>query len=472
VLKILSHCYEKKESRIANNYNITRNGSVGWIIRTNVNMGVSFAIIGSGPSGMYAADALIKNFPNCKIDVFDKIPMPFGLIRYGVAPDHFKTKNTARQFLRTLELNQVRYLGNIEIGKDISVNELEEHYNAVIFAIGAYNDRRLGIPGEELPGVYGACQFVGWYNAHPNFAEINPMLDGSNVAVIGIGNVALDICRVLSKTRAEMKGSDISSPALDIIQNMPIEEVHMFGRRGPVEAGFTPKELREVRNLERCSAIVTADQLPDVVEGNFEGRERGIKEKNLSILQELSNQNKAHKAVKMYFHFYASPVEILGEKRVEGIRLEHTEVRNGKAISTGRIFDVPCCSVVTAIGYQTNPPSGLPLDGMTIDNTDGWIRNNLYVVGWAKRGSSGTIPTNGPDSRIVVDKLTNNLNNNSTRVAKSGGDAIDKILIARSVRVVSITDVEKIKNAEIANSAADRPWEKFTTIDGMLAALD
>ena len=435
-------------------------------------MGVSFAIVGSGPSGMYAADALLKNFPNCKIDVFDKIPMPFGLIRYGVAPDHFKTKNTARQFLRTLELDQVRYLGNIEIGRDISVNELEEHYNAVIFAIGAYNDRKLGIPGEKLPGVYGACAFVGWYNAHPDFRDINPILDGANAAVIGIGNVALDVCRVLSKTRSEMKGSDISSPALDIIQNMPIKEVHMFGRRGPVEAGFTPKELGEVRNLERCSAIVADNQLPVSVEGNFEGREKGIKEKNLSILRELSNQDKPEKPVKMHFQFYTSPVEILGTKRVEGIRLERTVVNNGKAISTGETFDVPCCSVITAIGYQTKPPEGLPLDGVTIDNTDGWVRDNLYVVGWAKRGSSGTIPTNGPDSRNVIDILSENLNKNGTHTPRPGGKATDKLLSTRDVRVISINDVEKIKDAETANAAADHPWEKFTSIKDMLAVLD
>ena len=435
-------------------------------------MSLSFAIVGSGPSGMYAADALLKNFPDCKIDVFDKIPMPFGLIRYGVAPDHFKTKNTARQFLRTLELSQVRYLGNIEIGRDISVSELEENYDAVIFAIGAYNDRKLGIPGEELPGVYGACAFVGWYNAHPDFRDINPLLDGSKTAVVGIGNVALDICRVLTKTRAEMKGSDIASPALDIIQNMPIDAVHMFGRRGPVEAGFTPKELGEVRNLERCSAVVSADQLPLTVEGNFEGREKGIKEKNLVILRELANQNATKKPVKMHFQFYASPIEILGTKRVEGIRLERTEVSNGKAISTGEMFDVPCCSVITAIGYQTKPPEGLPLDGVTINNTQGWVRDNLYVVGWAKRGSSGTIPTNGPDSRNVIDLLTDNLNKNGFNTPKPGGEAVDKLLSIRNVRVVSVADVERIKDAETANAAKDRPWEKFTSIKEMLAVLD
>ena len=435
-------------------------------------MSVAFAIVGSGPSGMYAADALLKKFPSCKIDVFDKIPMPFGLIRYGVAPDHFKTKNTSRQFLRTLELDQVRYLGNVEIGRDISVHELQDNYNAVIFAIGAYNDRKLGVPGENLPGVYGACAFVGWYNAHPDFSNINPMLDGENVAVIGIGNVALDVCRVLSKSRSEMMGTDISSPALDIIQDMPLEEIHMFGRRGPVEAGFTPKELGEVRNLDRCSAIVAADQLPDCVEGDFEGREKGIKEKNLLILRELANQDASRKSIKMHFQFYASPVKILGKHRVEGIRMERTEVNNGKATLTGETFDVPCCSVITAIGYQTMPPDGIPLDGVSINNTRGWVRDNLYVVGWAKRGSSGTIPTNGPDSRNVIDLLTDNLNRGGTNKLKPGGEATDKLLSVRNVRVVSASDVERIKDAEIANATKNHPWEKFISIKEMLAVLD
>jgi NADPH-dependent glutamate synthase beta subunit-like oxidoreductase len=435
-------------------------------------MSASFAIVGSGPSGMYAADALLKNFPDCNVDVFDKIPMPFGLIRYGVAPDHFKTKNTARQFLRTLELDQVRYLGNVEIGRDLPPEELKDNYDAVIYAVGAYNDRQLGIPGENLPGVYGACAFVGWYNAHPDYRDINPMLDGGNAAVIGIGNVALDVCRVLAKTRAEMRGSDIAAPALDIIQNMPIEEVHMFGRRGPVEAGFTPKELGEVRDLERCAAIVDSAQIPDEVEGDFEGREKGIKEKNLSILRELAAQDKPEKSVKMHFQFYASPVEILGTDRVEGIRLERTEVVDGRAVATGETFDVPCCSVITAIGYQASPPEGLPLNGAVIDNVYGRVRDNIYVVGWAKRGSSGTIPTNGPDSRSVIDLLTEDLNKEGVSLGKPGGNAIDNLLASRNVRVVSVEDVEKIRDAETANAVDGHPWEKFTSVEDMLAALD
>jgi len=435
-------------------------------------MSASFAIVGSGPSGMYAADALLKNFPDCQIDVFDKLPMPFGLIRYGVAPDHFKTKNTARQFSRTLDLDQVRYLGNVEIGRDLSVDELKDNYDAVLYATGMYNDRLLGIPGEGLPGVYGACAFVGWYNAHPDYRDIDPMLDGGNVAVIGIGNVALDVCRVLVKTRAEMQDTDIAAHALEAIEKMPIEEVHMFGRRGPVEAGFTPKELGEIFDLERCAVIVNPDQIPGEVTGDFEGREKGVKEKNLATLRELAAQDKPEKPVRLQFQFYASPVEILGSGRVEGIRLERTEVIDGKAVATGKTFDVPCCSVITAIGYYADPPEGLPLSGATIENVYGRVRDNIYVVGWAKRGSTGTIPTNGPDSRSVVELLIEDISAGAIELGKPGSTAINTLLSSRNIRVVSREDVNTIRAAEVANAVDGHPWEKFTRIDDMLAALD
>jgi ferredoxin--NADP+ reductase len=269
---------------------------------------------------MYAADALLKEVPGSRVDVFDRVPTPFGLIRFGVAPDHFKTKNTARQFARTFELDEVRYLGNVEIGRDLSIDELKNNYDAVVLAIGSYNDRTLGIPGEDLPGVYGACAFVGWYNGHPDYRNLEPLLNGGGVAVIGIGNVALDVCRVLGKTRAEMQGSDIAAHALDAIQAAPLDNLHMFGRRGPVEGGFTPKELGEVREMERCAVIVDEVQLPATVEGDFEGREKGVKEKNLTLLRELAGQDKPEKPIKMHIGFYASPVEILGETHPSGGR--------------------------------------------------------------------------------------------------------------------------------------------------------
>jgi len=416
---------------------------------------------------MYAADALIKHFPDCQVDVFDKCAMPFGLIRFGVAPDHFRTKNTARQYARTMELGHVRFLGNVNIGRDLTVRELEDNYDAVVVAIGAYNDRKLGIPGENLPGVYGACAFVGWYNGHFEYRDLNPMLDGEGMAVIGIGNVALDVARVIAKTREEMRDTDICAHALDAIQDMPVKDVHMFGRRGPVEAGFTTKELVEIVDLERCAVEVDGGQIPDQVDGDFDGRERTRKEKNLEVLRQLAAQNKPEKPVKMHVQFYASPKEILGTDRVEAIVMERTAVVNGRAVSTGETFEVPCCSVVTAIGYFTDPPKGLPLDGATIDNVYGRVRSGVYVVGWAKRGSSGTIPTNGPDSRSVVDLLVNDLD----KVGKPGGEVIDALLTKREVRVIDFEDAKKIRAAEIERATDGHPQEKFTRLDEVLAVL-
>ena len=186
-----------------------------------------FAIVGSGPSGMYAADALIEGVPGCRVDVYDRMPAPFGLIRYGVAPDHYKTKNTARQFARTLDLDTVRFIGNVTVGRDVTIDELKANYDAVVLAIGAYNDRALGVPGEHLRGVYGACAFVGWYNGHPDYRDLDPLLDRDTVCVVGVGNVALDICRVLAKTADEMRESDIAAHALAAIQAAPLKR--LFG---------------------------------------------------------------------------------------------------------------------------------------------------------------------------------------------------------------------------------------------------
>ena len=431
-------------------------------------MSAKFAIVGSGPAGMYAADSLIKSVPDCRVDVFEKYPPPYGLIRYGVAPDHYKTRNTSRQFARTFEEKTVEYYGNVEIGKDISLDELKENYDAVVLAMGAYNDRKLGIPGEDLDGVYGACEFVGWYNGHPDYRDLDPLLDKDGVSVIGIGNVALDVCRVLAKTRAEHGGSDICYHAMKAIEASPLKSLHMFGRRGSVEAGFTPKELGEIRDLERCAAIVDPTQLPDEVTGEFEGREKGIKDKNLALLKELALQEKPEKPVKMNLTFYASPREILGTDRVEGIRLEKTQVVDGRAVATGETFDVPCGTVVTAIGYHTLPPEGVPLDGGIVANENGRVETGVYVVGWAKRGPSGTIPTNGPDSRDVVELIVEDLNSSG----KAGGEAVDAILAERNVRRVNYGDWGKISDEEYARANATQPRERFTRVDEMLAILD
>ena len=431
-------------------------------------MTARFAIVGSGPAGMYAADALLKLYEDCRIDVYERFPSPFGLIRFGVAPDHFKTRNTARQFWRTLEMEHVGFFGNVEVGRDVSLDELQENYDAVILAVGAYNDRKLGIPGEDLKGVYGACAFVGWYNSHPDYRRLDPLLDGEGVAVIGIGNVALDVCRVLAKTPAEMVESDIAAHAAEAIEAANYTGLHMFGRRGPNEAGFTPKELGEIRDLERCQVIVDPAQLPGEVPDTFEAREKGVKEKNLKILNELAARNKPDLPIRMNIQFYASPTEILGGDRVEGIRLERTEVVDGRAVATGETFDAPVGAVVTAIGYHTVPPGDLEMNGGQVANENGLVKDNLYVVGWAKRGPTGTIPTNGPDSREVADVISQRV----TASGKGGGEAVRALLAGRNARIVSFAEWMKVAEAETAQATGGHPRERFPTVEEMLAVLD
>jgi ferredoxin--NADP+ reductase len=278
----------------------------------------------------------------------------------------------------------------------------------------------------------------------------------------------LDICRVLAKTRAEHDNSDICNYALETIETSPIKSLHMFGRRGPIEAGFTPKELGELRDLEQCAAIVNSDQIPEEVEDNFEGRTKGIKEKNLKILNELANQEKPDKKIKMNLTFFASPKEILGNDRVEGIRLKKTEIVDGRAVPTGELFDVPCGSVITAIGYHTLPPEGVPLNGGTVENENGRVEPGVYVVGWAKRGPSGTIPTNGPDSRDVVDLVISDL----AKTGKPGGKAVKPVLDKRGVRRVNFDEWKIISDLEYSRAEPPRPRERFTRVEEMLAVLD
>lgn len=434
-------------------------------------MTATVAVVGSGPAGMYAVDALLKDLEGVQVDVFDELPAPFGLIRYGVAPDHYPTRNTARQFMRTMEADGVRYLGNVKIGRDLSYDELKTNYDIVVFAIGAYNDRKLGIPGEDLPGVYGACAFVGWYNGHPTFRDLDPLLDKPGVAVVGIGNVALDVTRMLAKTPAERATSDVCAHAEEAIVAAPLERVYMFGRRGPNEAGFTPKELGEMRELERCAVRIDAAQIPDAAPDNLDGREKGVKEKNLGLLRTIAEQDKPDQPIQMDMTFYASPVEVLGTDRVEGLRVERTKLEGGRAVGTGETFDIEVGAVVTAIGYHSLAPDGVPMDGGTVANTDGRVEPGVYSVGWCKRGPSGTIPTNGPDSRGVVELMIADFATGNSGGGKPGGGAIDALLKERGARPVSWPEWQKVADQEIARAEGERPRERFTRIEEMLEAI-
>lgn len=435
-------------------------------------MTVRVAIVGSGPSGFYTADALIKSGIDCEIDVIDRLPTPFGLIRAGVAPDHQKTKNVSRAYEKTALNESVAYFGNVDVGQDVSIEELKTLYDAVVLAIGSPYDRKLGVPGEDKKGVFGSADFVGWYNGHPDFRDLEPDLDTKAVVVIGNGNVAIDCARVLVKTPDEMSTTDIATHAADAIHAAPLEDVYMIGRRGPVEAKFTNVELREMGELQECTPIIDAAQIPDEVpaEEEMSDRDRRLKDKNLGTLRSFVDADPAGRKRRVHFQFYASPVEILGGDTVEGIRLEKTEVRDGRAVGTGETYDIPCGIVIPAIGYQGQPLEGVPFDERNgvIENDEGRVSEGVYAVGWIRRGPTGVIGTNKHDG----DRASEQIQEDCSDGGKAGRSGLKELLAGKSVRWVDYSDWQKIDEAEKSAAAEGAPRRKLTRIPEMLAVLD
>ena len=431
----------------------------------------SVAVVGSGPGGMYIAQGLIDKLPGCRVDVIDKLPSPFGLIRFGVAPDHQTTKRVGRAFAKTLQADGVRFLGNIEIGRDASIEELQSIYDAVVLAYGAPYDNQLGIPGEDKKNVFGSNAFVGWYNCHPEFLDLDPDLNIKGAAVIGLGNVAVDVARVLAKTEQEMSVTDLAPYAGEAIEASPIEDIHIFGRRGPVEGAFTNVELREMGHLENCVPILDAAQLPDeVVAPHLSDRDLRLRTKNIETLRSFLDVSPDGKAKRLHFTFFASPVEILGGDRVEGLRLEHTVVEDGRCIPTGETFEVECGMVITCIGSRAEPLDGVPFDdrrGIVV-HEDGRVRAGLYAAGWVKRGAVGTIGTNKNDSLAVVDRILAEV----TGPDNPGPDALDDLLRSRGARAVSFADWRIIDRLEEDAASPGAPRRKFITPAEMLTALD
>lgn len=434
-------------------------------------MSLSVAIIGSGPAAFYTADALVKSDSACRVDIIERLPCPYGLIRFGVAPDHEKTKNVMRAFAKTAAHEDVNFYGNVEIGKDIGLPELREMYDAVVLAVGAGGDRAVGIPGEDKKGVFGSATFVNWYNGHPDFRDLNPGLDVEGVVVLGNGNVAIDVARVLVKTPAEMAATDLPDYAADPIQASPLSDVYMVGRRGPNEAKYTNVELREMGHLENCVPQIDAAQLPDSVEGEMSDRDRRLTEKNLATVREFVEREADEKPKRVHFVYYAQPVEILGGDHVEAVRFERTEVRDGRAVGLGEFFEIPCGLVVAAIGYTSEPVADTPFDARAgiVTNDDGRVADGLYAVGWIKRGPSGVIGSNKPDGKLAAEQI---LTDHGPGGGKSGRSGLEAMLAERGVRAVDFADWQKIEAAEIANAREGAPRKKFVTVAEMLAVLD
>ena len=433
------------------------------------------AIIGSGPAGYYTAEAAQKKFgDDVRIDIIDRLPVPFGLIRFGVAPDHQSIKAVSNRYEKVALSDNVRFVGNVSVGKDVSIDELQSLYDAVVLATGAPNDRALDMPGADLPGVYGSAAFVGWYNGHPDFADLDPPLDGKHVVVIGNGNVALDVARILSKTRAEFSGSDIVGHALDALDGANTEEITILGRRGPHQIAMTPKELGELGHLERATPRVERDDLPDM--GDDALLEPGMR-KSVTHLREFAaipESFRADKAISINFDFFAAPVSIEGANeqggKVERIIIERTTLDDQlRSIGTGETYSIDCSMVISCIGYQTPPIDGVPYEHgrgrFASDN--GRILPGLYCVGWARRGPSGTIGTNRPDGYAIADLVAEDIGNGGAREGRSG---LDALLDERGVKVVKYSDWKKIEEAETARARQGAPREKFVRIEDMIAA--
>jgi ferredoxin--NADP+ reductase len=439
----------------------------------------SIAIIGAGPSGCYLADALGRKLDSARIDIFDRLPTPFGLVRGGVAPDHQGTKNIVRQFERTLAKDGVRFLGNVDIGKDVSVAELKQAYDILVVATGALVDRALGIPGDTLDHVYGSGAFVSWYNGIPDGRDLAPRLTGDSVAIIGNGNVALDIARLLAKTADELATSDLCAHARDSFSAAAIRDIWLIGRRGPLDASFTTTELAEFGQLARVHPIVDATQLPLAVPTEMTDEQRKIAEKNLEVLRDYANSSPtAKKSIRLHFVFFAAPVAIHGGHSAENLELERTRMEQDRVVLTGERWTIPANTVITAIGYRSREIPGLPFDALrgTIVHERGRVAPGIYAVGWCKRGPQGVVPANRADALAVADLILGDLTSSErtmVETAKPEGAFADALLAKRKVQVIDFAGWQRINSAEIATGArTGRPREKLTRIDELLAAAE
>jgi len=429
-----------------------------------------FAVIGSGPAGFYTAEALEKAYgEKARVDILDRYPVPYGLIRFGVAPDHQSLKAVSKRYDKVADSAGVDFIGNVAVGSDVSVAELLDLYDAVILAIGAPHDRKLGIPGEDLPGVVGSGAFVGWYNGHPEFADLDPPLGGTHAAVIGNGNVALDCARILSKTRHEFEGSDIVGHALDALDASAIRTVTILGRRGPHQIAMTPKELGELGHLEAAVPIVDLADFPPVEAD--EALEPGQR-KSVTLLRGFADLE-SNKPKRMVFDFFAKPVRIEGDGKAEKIVVERTELdEKGGARGTGEFYDVAASLVISAIGYSTPPMEGVAYDerGGKFLNQQGRIGERLYAVGWARRGPTGTIGTNRPDGYEVADQIAAEMPAGSSG-DRAGADGLKRLLEGRGVLPTDYDDWRKIEETEVARARPGSPREKFVRVEHWLDAL-
>jgi ferredoxin--NADP+ reductase len=441
------------------------------------------AVIGAGPSGFYAAEALLKARENVSVDIIDRLPTPFGLVRYGVAPDHQKIKSVTKMYDRTCQDPRVRFLGNVEYGRDITHEDLGAHYHAVVYAVGAPADRDLGIPGEELPGSMSATEFVAWYNGHPDYQGVVPPLDVDNIAVIGMGNVAVDVTRILAKSVDELATTDITDLALDHLRGSRVREITMVGRRGPAQGKFTTKELRELGELQNSDIEVLPQELA-VDQASLKSIEGdAMAKRNLEVLHGFADTPRAGKPRLVRLRFCLSPVEILGRGRVEALKLERNRLEptgDGRiaAVPTGEFETWQVGMVLRSVGYRGTRLPDVPFDerrsiipnsaGRVLDRAGGTPVPGEYVAGWIKRGPSGVIGTNKADAMETIGSI---LADPARELDpdRSAPAAVSALLRARGVEVVDYQRWCALDRLEVAaGEAQGRPRVKLTEVAEML----
>lgn len=450
------------------------------------------AIIGAGPSGFYAADHLLKQKDLVvEVDMYDRLPTPYGLVRGGVAPDHQKIKSVTKAYDRIAAHPNFRFYGHVEFGKDLMRDDLARFYHAIIYATGAQTDRRMGIPGEDLPGSHPATEFVAWYNAHPDYCDLTFDLSQEAVAVVGMGNVAMDVIRILARTPEELEKTDIADYALEALRHSRVKRIYMLGRRGPAQAAFTNPEIKELGEMQDAEVIVPPDEVRlDPLSEEFirSGEDRSA-EKNVQILTQYSLQAAQGKSRQIITRFLVSPVELIGTERVEAVKIVKNELYRAEDGSlrprpTDQYEVIPVGLVFRSVGYHGVPLPGVPFYEKwgVIPNDQGRVLTDAkngqqvtgdYVVGWIKRGPSGIIGTNKPDSvetveRLLEDQRAGNVLNPDT----PSREAVENLLKERGVAFVTYDDWQVLDEIETRRGAElGRPRLKFSRVEDMLEAI-
>jgi ferredoxin/flavodoxin---NADP+ reductase len=434
------------------------------------------AVVGSGPAGFYAAGALLDAEPGFEVDMLERLPTPWGLVRLGVAPDHPKLKSVSRAFERIAEKPGFRFFGNVEVGRDLSHTDLAQVYDAVVYAFGAQTDKRLGIPGEDLPGSWSATEFVAWYNGHPDYQELRFDLNVERAVVVGNGNVALDVARMLALTPEELAPTDTTDPAIEAIGSSPLREVVVVGRRGPAQASWTTQELKEMGEL--AGADVRVD--PAELEGAH--AEDTQTQRNLDVLRDFASREAGGKPLTVRFLFFRSPVAIHGDAKVQSIELARNrlEERNGRlvAVPTDERESLRCGLVFRSVGYR-----GVGLPEVPFDDARGTILNEggrvtgaerTYCAGWIKRGPTGIIGTNKKDATETVTRLLEDVESRRlTHRGEATPEAIESLLADRGVRAVVYSGWATIDELErSAGEKLGRPRVKLCTWDELLQAAE